>query len=26
MTLTDVYRYATLHFEHHRQQLTLDAG
>ena len=26
MTLTDVYRYPTLHFEHHRRQLTLSAG
>jgi len=25
MTLTDVYRYPTQHFEHHRHQLTLDA-
>lgn len=26
MTLADVYRYATLHFEHHRRQLTVEAG
>jgi hypothetical protein len=25
MTLTDVYRYATVHFEHHRRQLTVGA-
>jgi hypothetical protein len=25
MTLADVYRYPTQHFEHHRRQLTLDA-
>lgn len=25
MTLTDVYRYATVHFEHHRRQLTVVA-
>jgi hypothetical protein len=25
MTLEDVYRYPTQHFEHHRRQLTLDA-
>lgn len=26
MTLADVYRYPSLHFEHHRRQLTLSAG
>ena len=26
MTLAEVYRYPTLHFEHHRRQLTLTAG
>ena len=26
MTLAEVYRYPTLHFEHHRRQLTLSAG
>jgi hypothetical protein len=26
MTLADVYRYPTLHFEHHRRQLTLTDG
>ena len=26
MTLADVYRYPTLHFEHHRRQLTLPGG
>ena len=25
MTLADVYRYPTQHFEHHRRQLTLGA-
>jgi hypothetical protein len=25
MTLADVYRYGTVHFEHHRRQLTLQA-
>jgi hypothetical protein len=25
MTLADVYRYPTLHFEHHHRQLTLPA-
>jgi hypothetical protein len=26
MTLADLYHYPTLHFEHHRRQLTLDPG
>jgi hypothetical protein len=26
MTLAEVYRYPTLHFEHHRRQLTLPGG
>ena len=26
MTLAEVYRYPTLHFEHHRRQLTLSPG
>lgn len=26
MTLAEVYRYPTLHFEHHRRQLTLSTG
>ena len=26
MALADVYRYPTQHFDHHRRQLTLDAG
>jgi hypothetical protein len=26
MTLADIYRYPTQHFEHHRRQLTLDAS
>jgi hypothetical protein len=25
MSLAEVYRYATRHFDHHRRQLTLDA-
>ena len=24
MTLANVYHYATVHFEHHRHQLTID--